>query len=73
LFRSLLVLFTDGIWEATSADGRRFGTAGLERTLVAHRRRSEEEIVAEIFAAVSRHHEAAEPDDDRTLVVLRAT
>ncbi|MGE0640279.1 MAG: PP2C family protein-serine/threonine phosphatase [Thermoanaerobaculia bacterium] len=69
----LLVLFTDGIWEATSADGHRFGTAGLERTLVAHRRRSEEEIVAEIFAAVSRHHEAAEPDDDRTLVVLRAT
>lgn len=69
----LLVLFTDGIWEAVDADGRRFGTAGLERTLAAHRKQGEAEIVAAIFEAVARHRAAPEPDDDCTVIVLRAT
>lgn len=69
----LLLLFTDGIWEAVDADGRRFGTAGLERTLTEHRKQGEDAIIAAIFEAVARHRVAPEPDDDCTLIVLRAT
>jgi sigma-B regulation protein RsbU (phosphoserine phosphatase) len=68
----LLVLFTDGLWEATDAAGRRFGTRGLERALLASRRKSEEEIVDSVFEAVARHRAVPEPDDDCTLIVLRA-
>lgn len=68
----LLVLFTDGLWEATDARGRRFGTAGLERTLLAARKKSEAEIVEAVFQAVARHRTTLEPEDDCTLVVLRA-
>ena len=68
----LLVLFTDGIWEATDAAGRRFGTAGLEKTLIAKRRKGEGEIVTAVFDAVARHRSTPEPDDDCTLIVLRA-
>jgi sigma-B regulation protein RsbU (phosphoserine phosphatase) len=67
----LLVLFTDGIWEATDAGGRRFGSAGLERALRASRRKSEEEIVAAVFDAAARHRTTLEPEDDCTLIVLR--
>jgi sigma-B regulation protein RsbU (phosphoserine phosphatase) len=69
--RDLLVLFTDGIWEATDDHGRRFGNAGLEAVLVANRDRSEVGIVDAIFRAVASHRADPEPDDDCTLVVLR--
>ncbi len=68
----LLVLFTDGLWEATDARGRRFGTAGLENALLASRRRSEAEIVDAVFDAVARHRATLEPEDECTLIVLRA-
>jgi sigma-B regulation protein RsbU (phosphoserine phosphatase) len=68
----LLMLFTDGIWEAVDGRGRRFGTAGLERTLRASHRKSEAEIVAAVFDAVARHSVALEPEDDCTLIILRA-
>ena len=68
----LLVLFTDGIWEAADSAGRRFGTAGLEESLAGHRKKSEEEIVTAVFDAVARHRATPEPEDDCTLIVLRA-
>lgn len=68
----LLLLFTDGIWEAADERGRRFGTHGLERTLAGCGAASEEEIVAAVFGAVARHSGRPEPEDDCTLVVLRA-
>lgn len=67
----LLLFFTDGIWEATDAKGRRFGTAGLERVLRRHHARGEEEIVAALLEAADDYRVAPEPEDDYTLVVIR--
>ncbi len=69
----LVVLFTDGLWEATDTQGRRFGTAGLERTLRKHHQRSESEIVDALIGAADRYRAAPEPEDDYTVVVLRRT
>jgi serine phosphatase RsbU (regulator of sigma subunit) len=68
----LLLLFTDGIWEATDDQGRRFGNAGLEATVLAHRDQGETAILDAIFAAVARHSSHREPEDDCTLVLLRS-
>lgn len=66
----LLCLWTDGLVDAESAAGERFGEGRLVRWLVALRDRPVEEIVATVMDEVARH--AASPADDRTLLVLRA-
>ena len=67
-----VVLFTDGISEATNAGGELFSdervatyVASLPCTLAAS------EVAARILAEVERHLGEVEAQDDRTLVVLR--
>jgi serine phosphatase RsbU (regulator of sigma subunit) len=67
----LLVLFTDGLWDVSDEQGRRFGNAGLEAILLDQAERSEIGIVDAIFQAVASHRAASEPEDDCTVVVLR--
>jgi len=67
----LLLLYTDGIWEATDADGRRFGTAGLEQVLQASHDRPEAEILDALLASAAAHRDAAEAEDDCTLLLIR--
>ncbi|HEX9165224.1 MAG TPA: SpoIIE family protein phosphatase, partial [Gemmatimonadales bacterium] len=66
----LLCLWTDGLVDAESADGERFGEGRLIRWLVALRDRPVAEIVATVMDEVERH--AVAPADDRTLLVLRS-
>lgn len=67
----LLLLYTDGLWEAADAAGHGFGSAGLERVLRRCHERSEAEILQEILHQVAAHREAREAEDDCTLLLVR--
>ncbi len=68
----LLVLYSDGVTEASAADGEEFGEGRLELLIAAHREKSVDEIQAQILEAV-RSWSRKEPEDDMTLVIVRAT
>jgi serine phosphatase RsbU (regulator of sigma subunit) len=68
----LLVFYTDGISEATNAEGELYGeerladfVAGLPRSL------NPESVAVSILREIERHLDRLEAQDDRTLVVLR--
>ena len=65
----LLCLWTDGLLDAESAAGERFGEARLVAALMRHRAHEPEQIVAEVMAEVDSF--APLSKDDRTLLVLR--
>ncbi len=67
---SMLVVYTDGISEARGRRGNFFGSAGLEKLLRAHNRRSAAEFVDIVFHEIERR--ASGPrEDDQTIVVVR--
>jgi len=70
-----LVLYTDGITEATNAAGELFGDDRLVQTALAAaaRRLPPAEVVAAIYAAVDAFTAGTAYADDLTLVVLAAT
>jgi sigma-B regulation protein RsbU (phosphoserine phosphatase) len=68
----LLVLFTDGLADASGLEGERFGE---QRVLDAVRLRLSQppgEILAGIFEAVAEHTGGLEPPDDQTCVIVRS-
>jgi sigma-B regulation protein RsbU (phosphoserine phosphatase) len=69
----LLFLFTDGIWEACDAAGRRFGTEVMPAVLEAEHRRPLPAIIETMLARVRDHRESPEREDDYTMVIARAT
>lgn len=66
-----LLLYTDGIWEAADARGRRFGDEGIARSLESSQNRDGGEMVDALFAAVAGHVDGATLEDDCTVVLLR--
>jgi phosphoserine phosphatase RsbU/P len=66
----VLCLYTDGIIEATAADGEEFGTERLIDLVRANRRGSAQEITSAVFEAVERWTPI--PEDDRTVVIVKA-
>ena len=67
----LILLFTDGITEAVSRDGRPFGLARALDVVRAHRHEHPSEITEALFHAV-REFSGQPPTDDITAVVIRA-
>ena len=67
----VFLFFTDGILDATSAQGKMFGRHRLEEIAKANAHRSAEELVDIIFTAVSDHAEGVEAFDDQTIVALK--
>lgn len=65
-----LVLYTDGLVEAASADGMRYGNARLEACLRSGEPRMNV-IAQEILRSVDRHAGPAPAKDDVTLVICR--
>ena len=69
-----LLMYSDGITEAESPDGRPFDEAGLERTLAlyagAYQRSAAAELGKAIFDAVERHRRDQRLTDDLTVLVL---
>lgn len=68
----LVVLYTDGLTEATNDRGELYTLARLEENLLEFRKRSAQEVADAIFEAVCTYS-AGELRDDATVLVLRRT
>jgi sigma-B regulation protein RsbU (phosphoserine phosphatase) len=69
----LLVFCTDGIFEATNAEGQEFGARRLCEVVEAHRDGSARAIVDAIFDAVTAFEQAGPHNDDMTAVAVKIT
>ena len=67
----IVLVGTDGIWEAANAAGERFGKHRLRETLLACRDRSAAEIRSAVIAAVGDFRGDVPQQDDITLVVIK--
>jgi len=68
----ILVLYTDGVTEASDADGEEFGERRLAETLQAERDLSVDALLAHIQAVVQRFSSRGDQADDLTLIVAKA-
>lgn len=66
-----LLLYTDGMTEATDSKGKEFGVERLKRAFLAVRDRPSDEIVRELVAKVGGHCRDCPSEDDRTAVVVK--
>ncbi len=67
----MLVIFSDGISEATNSGDEMFGEDRLERFVVENRTRSANDIIEAILEEVREHAELTPQSDDMTLVVVK--
>ncbi|MDO4797936.1 MAG: SpoIIE family protein phosphatase, partial [Coriobacteriales bacterium] len=65
-----LILYTDGVNEAFSADDEEYGNDRLEAFLAAHNDLGPEELVTQLRADVAAWAEGAEQSDDITILAL---
>jgi len=69
----IIVIGTDGIWEAHNSEGDTFGKESLLEVIRQHASVSAQEIVSAIISAVNRFRKDVIPEDDVTLVVIKVT
>lgn len=67
----LLVLFTDGVIECRSPEGRPFGERRLKELCNEHRRGGAERILEEVRLQLTAHRGDVQPADDLTFLVLQ--
>jgi sigma-B regulation protein RsbU (phosphoserine phosphatase) len=69
----VMVLFTDGIVEATDSKGREFGVSRLKRIVSELRKRAARDVAERVMQAAAAWSAGKSPEDDRTVVVIRRT
>lgn len=69
----VIVMGTDGIWEARNAAGEMFGKSRIREIIRTHHRQSAQEMVDAIVHALKSFQTGVESADDITLVVVRIT
>ena len=69
----VMVLFTDGIVEATDGKEREFGVSRLKRLVSELRKRPAREVAERVMQTVAAWSAGKSPEDDRTVVVIRRT
>lgn len=69
---SVLLLFTDGIPDATNPQGMRFGKNSMTRTVSHLLQMSAANVCSEIIRKVIKHQENSHQFDDMTVIVVRA-
>lgn len=67
----IIVLGTDGIWEAHNARGEMFGKESVFEAIRQNAAKSAKEIVAAIIDSLGRFRQDVIPEDDVTLVVVK--
>lgn len=67
----ILVIGTDGIWEARSPAGEMFGRQRLAAAIRAERTQRAERIAAACLAALNEFRAGAPSEDDATLIVIK--
>ncbi len=68
-----LVMYTDGVTEATNTVGEEFGTEKLTDLIQKNRDATSKELVDIIFQEIDKFTNSYTPADDRTLFVVRKT
>ncbi len=68
----VLVYYTDGIVEAHTPEGEEFGFERLENLIVEHHHLSASELQAVLIQAYQDWIQGGDPEDDMTLVVVKA-
>jgi sigma-B regulation protein RsbU (phosphoserine phosphatase) len=67
----IIVICTDGVWEAHNATGDMFGKESLYQLIRSNSEASAMEIADAVVAAVKKFQKGVEPEDDVTLVVIK--
>lgn len=71
--QSVIIIGTDGIWEARNSDNELFGTERYLKTIRDNAHRSAIEIQEAIISAVTRFKKDMPQEDDITLVVIKVS
>ncbi len=67
----LVILYTDGITEATDAKGHEFGAGRLKRIVAEMKRQPVREVAERIMLTTGLFSGEPSPKDDQTVVVIR--
>ena len=67
----IIVLSTDGVWEAHNSNGEIFGKERLNEIIRQHAAKKAEEIIEAVFTAVNRFQDESGVEDDITMIVLK--
>ncbi|MGD8991493.1 MAG: PP2C family protein-serine/threonine phosphatase [Desulfobacterales bacterium] len=68
---SIVVLATDGVWEARNENGQMFGRTAVYDIIRKNSATSADEIVKTIFSQIKKFLKKSKPEDDLTLVVVK--
>ena len=68
---NFLVMYTDGVVEATNSRGEEFGTQRIIRVVKKHRDKSSKEICEAIFSCCDQFMRRSKAKDDRTVLVIK--
>ena len=67
----IIVLSTDGVWEAHNSDGELFGKTRLYEIIRRNATKEAQEIIEAVFVAVNQFQNNSKTEDDITLVVVK--
>jgi sigma-B regulation protein RsbU (phosphoserine phosphatase) len=67
----IIVLGTDGIWEAQNPDGEMFGKKRLEQVVKRYRAAGARDILLAVLSAVDDFQNGRPAEDDITLIVIK--
>jgi sigma-B regulation protein RsbU (phosphoserine phosphatase) len=67
----IIVLATDGIWEAHNASGEMFGKDDFYKSIRLHADKGANQILTAVYAELEEFQRGIEPEDDVTLVIIK--
>lgn len=68
---AIVVLGTDGVWEARDDSGQMFGRTAIYDLIREHSAAGADDIMEAIFSQIKKFRNASHPEDDETLVVVK--
>ncbi len=68
---AIVVLGTDGVWEARNDSGQMFGRTAIYDLIREHSGAGADDIMEAIFSQIKKFRNASYPEDDETLVVVK--
>ena len=68
---NIIVLFSDGIFEARNAKGQMFGKGAIKKIIQKHFHLSAKEILDNVFQKVTQFQGGSEFEDDATMIVIK--